>query len=135
MGQALEQVLGTYLDSGLIVVKTGHRLPTKRITVVEAGHPVPDRAGLKAAEQLRDRVAELGDRDLLIVLLSGGASSLIPAPVEGVRLADKQQLTQLLLRSGAMIQEINVVRKHLSTIKGGAPRRSHSRTDCDVDPF
>lgn len=119
MAQALEQVLGTYLDSGLIVVKTGHRLPTKRITVVEAGHPVPDRAGLKAAEQLRDRVAELGDCDLLIVLLSGGASSLIPAPVEGVSLADKQTLTQLLLRSGATIREINVVRKHLSTIKGG----------------
>ncbi len=119
MAQTLERVLGVYLDGGLIVVKTGHRLPTKRITVIEAGHPVPDRAGLEAAERLRARVAELGPRDLLIVLLSGGASSLIPAPVEGVSLADKQQLTQLLLRSGATIQEINVVRKHLSTIKGG----------------
>lgn len=119
MAQALERILGPYLDSGLIVVKTGHRLSTKRLTVIEAGHPVPDRAGLKAAEQLRDRVAELGDHDLLIVLLSGGASSLIPAPVDGVSLADKQSLTQLLLRSGAQIQEINVVRKHLSTIKGG----------------
>ncbi|MBX9660171.1 MAG: glycerate kinase [Nitrospiraceae bacterium] len=119
MAQTLERVLGVYLDGGLIVVKTGHRLPTKRITVIEAGHPVPDRAGLVAAERLRARVAEVGSRDLLIVLLSGGASSLIPAPVEGVSLADKQQLTQLLLRSGATIQEINVVRKHLSTIKGG----------------
>jgi glycerate-2-kinase len=119
MAQALEQVLGAYLDSGLIVVKTGHSLPTKRLTVIEAGHPVPDRAGLSAAKQLLDRVAGLGARDLLIVLLSGGASSLIPAPVEGVSLADKQQLTQLLLRSGATIGEINVVRKHLSTIKGG----------------
>ncbi|MDP3090097.1 MAG: glycerate kinase [Nitrospira sp.] len=119
MAQALERVLGSYLNSGLIVVKTGHRLPTKRITVIEAGHPVPDRAGLEAAEQLRARVAEVGARDLLIVLLSGGASSLIPAPVEGVSLADKQTITQLLLRSGATIQEINVVRKHLSTIKGG----------------
>lgn len=119
MAQTLERILGTYLDGGLIVVKTGHRLPTKRIAVIEAGHPVPDRAGLEAAEQLRALVAELGSRDLLIVLLSGGASSLIPAPVEGVSLADKQKLTQLLLRSGATIQEINVVRKHLSTIKGG----------------
>jgi len=119
MAQALEQVLGAYLDGGLIVVKTGHRLPTKRLTVIEAGHPVPNRAGRNAAEQLRARVAELGARDLLIVLLSGGASSLIPAPVEGVSLADKQRLTQLLLRSGATIQEINTVRKHLSTIKGG----------------
>jgi glycerate-2-kinase len=119
MAQALERVLGTYLDSGLIVVKTGHRLLTKRIVVIEAGHPVPDQAGLKAAERLRARVGELGARDLLIVLLSGGASSLIPAPVDGVSLADKQSLTQLLLRSGATIREINIVRKHLSTIKGG----------------
>ncbi len=119
MAQALERVLGPYLDGGLVVVKTGHGLPTKRITVTEAGHPVPDRAGLEAAEQLRARAAELGPRDLLIVLLSGGASSLTPAPVDGVSLADKQKLTELLLRSGAAIQEINVVRKHLSTIKGG----------------
>ena len=119
MAQALERVLGRYLDSGLIVVKTGHRLPTTCITVIEAGHPVPDQAGLEAAKQLRARVAELGARDLLIVLLSGGASSLIPAPVDGVSLAAKQALTQLLLRSGATIQEINVVRKHLSTVKGG----------------
>jgi glycerate 2-kinase len=119
MAQALERLLGAYLDSGLIVVKTGHRLPTKRISVIEAGHPVPDEAGLKAAEQLHARVAELSPRDLLFVLLSGGASSLIPAPVDGVSLADKQKLTQLLLRSGATIREINVVRKHLSTIKGG----------------
>jgi glycerate 2-kinase len=119
MAQALEGVLGPYLDGGLVVVKTGHGLPTKRITVTEAGHPVPDRAGLEAAKQLRARAAELGPRDLLIVLLSGGASSLIPAPVDGVSLADKQTLTQLLLRSGATIQEINIVRKHLSTIKGG----------------
>lgn len=119
MAQVLERVLGPYLDSGLIVVKTGHTLPTTRLTVIEAGHPVPDRAGRNAAEQLRARVEELGPRDLLIVLLSGGASSLIPAPVEGVSLADKQRLTQMLLRSGATIQEINTVRKHLSTIKGG----------------
>lgn len=119
MAQALEQALGPYLDGGLIVVKTDHRFPTKRIAVIEAGHPVPDRAGLRAADQLRARAAELGHRDLLIVLLSGGASSLMPAPVAGVSLADKQKLTQLLLHSGAPIQEINIVRKHLSVIKGG----------------
>lgn len=119
MAQALERVLGAYLDGGLVVVKTGHRLPTKRITVIEASHPVPDRAGIEAAKRLHAQAAELGPRDLLIVLLSGGASSLIPAPVAGVSLADKQKLTQLLLRSGAAIQEINAVRKHLSMIKGG----------------
>lgn len=119
MAQALEGVLGRYLDGGLVVVKKGHRLPTKRITILEAGHPVPDRAGLSAAKQLHARVTELGARDLLFVLLSGGASSLLPAPVDGVSLAEKQRLTQMLLRSGATIHEMNVVRKHLSTIKGG----------------
>lgn len=119
MAQALELVLGPYLEGGLIVVKTGHRVPTKRIAVIEAGHPVPDRAGLCAAKQLRAQAAELSHRDLLVVLISGGASSLLPAPVAGVSLVDKQKLTQLLLRSGATIQEINIVRKHLSVIKGG----------------
>lgn len=119
MAQALERVLGVRLDRGLVVVKTGHSLPTTRVTVVEAGHPIPDHAGLQAAGDLRELVGDLTSRDLLFVLLSGGASSLLPAPAPGVTLADKQRATRLLLRSGATIQEVNAVRKHLSSLKGG----------------
>ncbi len=119
MAQALETALGTRLDDGLVIVKTGHTLATKRITVLEASHPIPDRAGLHATQRLLRLTQRLTPRDLLIVLLSGGASSLLPAPVAGVTLADKQRTTRLLLRSGATINEINIVRKHLSFIKGG----------------
>jgi glycerate-2-kinase len=119
MARAVEQRLGPRLQGGFVVVKYGHGLPTKRIVVAEAGHPVPDRSGRRAAARLCAMAAELGRRDLLIVLLSGGASSLLPAPVAGVTLADKQRTTQQLLRCGASIPEINTVRKHLSQIKGG----------------
>ena len=128
MAQALERVLGSWLEGGLIVVNTGHRLPTKRLTIVEAGHPIPDLAGLRAAEQLRMLIRDLTPCDLLLVLLSGGASSLLPAPVPGVTLANKQRTTRLLLRSGATIQEINAVRKHLSLLKGGGLAASTKAT-------
>jgi glycerate 2-kinase len=119
MAWAVEQRLGPRLQGGFVVVKYGHVVPTKRIIVAEAGHPVPDRAGQRAAARLCAMAAELGRRDLLIVLLSGGASSLLPAPVAGITLADKQRTTQELLRCGASIREINTVRKHLSCLKGG----------------
>jgi glycerate 2-kinase len=119
MAQAVEQRLGSRLQGGFVVVKHGHVVPTRRIVVAEAGHPVPDRSGQRAAARLCAMASELGRRDLLIVLLSGGASSLLPAPVAGVTLADKQRTTQELLRCGASIREINTVRKHLSRIKGG----------------
>ncbi len=119
MGQALEKILGPRLEDGLVIVKTGHTLPTKRIDVLEAGHPIPDRAGLHATQRLLSLVKNMSPHDLLLVLLSGGASSLLPAPVPGVTLTDKQRTTRLLLRSGATINEINIVRKHLSLIKGG----------------
>ena len=119
MARAVEQRLGPRLHGGFVVVKHGHVVPTKRIVVAEAGHPVPDRSGQRAAARLCAMAAELGPRDLLIVLLSGGASSLLPAPVAGVTLADKQRTTQELLRCGASIHDINTVRKHLSRIKGG----------------
>ena len=119
MAQAVEQRLGPRLQGGFVVVKHGHVVPTRRIIVAEAGHPVPDRSGQRAAARLCAMAAELGRRDLLIVLLSGGASSLLPAPVAGITLADKQRTTQELLRCGASIREINTVRKHLSCIKGG----------------
>jgi glycerate-2-kinase len=119
MARAVEQRLGPRLHGGFVVVKYGHVVPTRRIVVAEAGHPVPDRSGQRAAARLCAMAAELGRRDLLLVLLSGGASSLLPAPVAGVTLADKQRTTQELLRCGASIREINTVRKHLSRIKGG----------------
>jgi len=119
MARAVEQRLGPRLQGGFVVVKHGHVVPTRRIVVAEAGHPVPDRSGQRAAARLCAMAEELGRRDLLIVLLSGGASSLLPAPVAGVTLADKQRTTRELLRCGASIREINTVRKHLSRIKGG----------------
>lgn len=119
MARELEAVLGRRLSGGLVVVKYGHGAPTRRVRVVEAGHPVPDRAGVQAATGLLELVSGLASRDLLLVVLSGGASSLLPAPCPGVSLADKQRTTTVLLRSGATIQEINTVRKHLSAVKGG----------------
>jgi glycerate-2-kinase len=119
MGAALEALLGTRLATGLVVVKYGHSVSTRVIEVVEAGHPVPDRAGQKGGTRLLRLVRSLDPNDLLFVLLSGGASGLLPAPAPGLTLADKQETTQFLLRSGATIQEINTVRKHLSVIKGG----------------
>ncbi|CAE6702373.1 glycerate kinase type-2 family protein [Nitrospira defluvii] len=119
MAQALEHQLGARIDTGLVVVKYGHGAPTHTIRIVEAGHPIPDTAGLEGGRMIMEMVQTLTSADLLIVLLSGGASSLIPAPVAGITLKDKQQTTKLLLRSGATIQEINAVRKHLSSIKGG----------------
>lgn len=119
MARAIEPILGRHLDGGVVIVKYGHEQATKRIAVAEAGHPLPDRAGLAASRRVTEIVAGLSVRDLLFVLLSGGASSLMPAPVPGVTLTDKQRITVRLLRCGAGIGEINCVRKHLSTLKGG----------------
>lgn len=119
MAQALELVLGQRLEGGFVVVKSGHGVSTTRIAVAEAGHPVPDRAGLQAARRLQTVVQGLRPRDLLLLVLSGGASSLLPAPPPGVSLDDKRLTTKLLLKSGAPIQDMNVVRKHLSLLKGG----------------
>lgn len=119
MARAIEPILGRRLHSGLVIVKYGHAVPTRRIAVREAGHPIPDHAGQMATKRLLAITSSLTGRDLLIVLLSGGASSLMPAPVPGVTLADKRHVTSQLLRCGASIGEINTVRKHLSNIKGG----------------
>jgi hydroxypyruvate reductase len=128
MAQALEHILGSRLEGGFIVVKTGPGTPAKRIRIVEAAHPIPDVAGLLATKRLRTLIQGLPPRDLLFVLLSGGASSLLPAPVPGVTLADKQRTTRLLLRGGATIHEMNAVRKHLSLLKGGGLAVSTSAT-------
>lgn len=119
MGSSLEDLLGSRVNQGLLVVKYGHGQATRHLQVLEAGHPVPDAAGQEAAERLLGLVRSLSARDLLLVLISGGASSLLPVPAPGVGLEDKRLVTQLLLRCGASIQEVNAVRKHLSGIKGG----------------
>lgn len=119
MAQAIEPLLGTHLDDGLVVVKHGHAQATKRIVVAEAGHPIPDRSGVTAARRIMTLVGGLTARDLLVVLVSGGASSLMPAPVPGLTLAAMQRVTDQLLRCGAGIAEVNSVRKHLSLLSGG----------------
>jgi hydroxypyruvate reductase len=119
MASAIEQLLKDRIDGGLVVTRYGHGGALSRIEVVEAGHPIPDRTGVAAAQRVLELLKKSGERDLVIVLLSGGASALLPAPVEGVSLTDKQVVTALLLRAGATIQELNAVRKHLSHLKGG----------------
>jgi hydroxypyruvate reductase len=105
--------------AGIAVARRGYGRPTKIIPVIEAGHPIPDAAGVAAAEQALELADGAGPDDLVLVLLSGGASANWIAPAEGLTLADKQAVTRALLRSGANIGEINTVRKHLSRIKGG----------------
>ncbi|TAJ10576.1 MAG: glycerate kinase [Nitrospirae bacterium] len=119
MAVALERCLGGRLEGGLVVVKNGYAAGTKTIRVLEAGHPVPNRAGQQSAARLMALVHNCSDRDLVFVLLSGGASSLLPAPAAGLTLADLQRTTSLLLACGASIQDINTVRKHLSALQGG----------------
>ena len=104
---------------GIAVTRHGYGRPTKRIAMVEAGHPVPDAAGLAGTERALALADGAGKEDLVLVLLSGGASANWIAPAPGISLAEKQATTRALLRSGANIGEINCVRKHLSRIKGG----------------
>ena len=104
---------------GTVITRYAHGLLTNRITVIEAGHPVPDEAGEAAAKRILDGVRRLSKDDLLLVLVSGGGSSLLSLPVEPISMADLKAVTAELLRCGATIQEINTVRKHLSLIQGG----------------
>jgi hydroxypyruvate reductase len=120
MAVEIERIAGKHLAGGLAITKHGHAAVRPRhLPVIEAGHPIPDDAGAKAAGTVRELLRELNARDLLIVAISGGASALLSAPAEPVTLAAKQKTTDLLLRAGADIFELNAVRKHLSTLKGG----------------
>ncbi|MBP1723981.1 MAG: Hydroxypyruvate reductase, partial [Deltaproteobacteria bacterium] len=119
----LEKVLGTRITKGLINVKYGHAQKLKRIRVQEAGHPLPDEKGLEGAKEMVEMLSHSTVKDLVIFLISGGGSALLPLPVEGVTLAEKQAATNQLLSCGANIQEINTLRKHLSRIKGGGLAR------------
>ena len=105
--------------SGLVVTRYGYGCDAGRIEVAEAAHPVPDAAGLASAERLLGLVSGLGEDDLVVALICGGGSALLPAPPGGMTLADEAEVTRALLRSGAPISEMNLIRKHLSRIKGG----------------
>ena len=120
MSIAAADILGDRLTRGIVVTKHGHaekNIP--RVELIEAGHPIPDEAGLHGAEVIADLLRDLNARDLLLVAVSGGASALLPSPKPPLTLPAKQKTTDLLLRAGANIGEVNAVRKHLSLLKGG----------------
>jgi hydroxypyruvate reductase len=119
MAKALEAHWQGPALSGLVVTRYGYGAATKNIEIVEASHPVPDEAGAQAAQRMMTLVQGLSADDLVIALISGGGSSLLPMPLEGLTLADKQAVNRALLKSGATISEMNCVRRHLSGIKGG----------------
>lgn len=124
MGQAVERILGKYLAGGILVTKYGHGLSLKRLDVIEAGHPLPDSNSLASATRITSLAKNhIESGDLVLCLLSGGASSLLVSPVDGISLEDKLECTRLLLDNGADIYELNAVRKHLSNIKGGGLAR------------
>ena len=118
MAQTLEKSLWS-IDDSLIIVPQGHSLQTESLNIIEASHPVPDRIGLDGALHILEMARSLKSDDLLLCLLSGGGSALLNLPLPGIALAEKQTITRDLLSSGATIDEINTVRKHLSAIKGG----------------
>ena len=119
MAKAAEEILGPRLTAGLVNTKYGYLADTRTVRINEAGHPIPDAAGMRGARQMVDIARGATERDLVICLISGGGSALMTLPVEGITLADVEALTSALLRCGATINEINAIRKHLSQIKGG----------------
>lgn len=119
LAMGLEAVLGDRITDGCIVVKYDHAEPLKRIRQIEAAHPIPDENGVLATEEILETLKGLRPRDRVFVLLTGGASALLVDPVDGITLADKANVTNLLVRSGATISEINIVRTALSNVKGG----------------
>ena len=118
MARAVEAAWDGPLE-GLVVTRDGHSAPCQHIEIIEASHPIPDRRGAAAAQRILDRVTGLGEDDLVIALISGGGSALLSLPAPGLTLADKQEINAALLRCGAPIGEMNIVRKHLSALKGG----------------
>ena len=124
MAAALEEILGDRIAAGIVTVKAGHGGPTRRVRIQEAAHPVPDAAGLASAQAILDLVRGAAAEDLVVALISGGGSALLPIPAPGITLEEKQQVTKQLLSCGATIQEINAVRKHISAVKGGQLARA-----------
>ncbi len=120
MAYAVRSILGNKVAAGAITVPYGTKAKEiKRVLVTEASHPIPDNAGIKGTRNILSILREANQNDLVIFLISGGGSALMPLPATGISLADKQRITNSLLRSGASIHEINAVRKHLSAVKGG----------------
>ena len=130
MAAAVEEVLGDRISAGVVVVKDGHSVPLRYVRIHEASHPVPDARGVEATAAILALLAQAEPEDLVIVLISGGGSALLPAPVKGTDLADKQAVTQELIRCGATIEEINTVRKHCSRVKGGQLARAIHPASC-----
>ncbi len=124
MAGAMERMLGDRVKDGLVVVKHGHVADLERIRLVEAGHPEPDADGEAGAAEILAMAGSAGERDLVLCLLSGGGSALLPLPAPGLTLADKQAVARTLLACGASIHEINAIRKHLSGVKGGRLARA-----------
>ncbi len=118
MAAAFEKAWGEPVD-GLVVTRYGHTAPTERIEIVEASHPVPDEAGYLAARRMMERVRGLGHDDLVVALISGGGSALLPAPAPGLSFEDEQAVTRALLASGMPITVMNLIRNEVSAIKGG----------------
>lgn len=119
MAAEIENLLGNRITKGIINVKYGHTSKLGRIKLIEAGHPVPDKNGQKGARAIVDLANNADKDDLVICLISGGGSALLPLPFPGLTLKDKQDTIKILLSCGASIHEINVIRKHISMIKGG----------------
>lgn len=128
MAKSVLEILGSRVHNGIVIVKEGYGLAPgehlKGIKVIEAAHPIPDERGASATREILTMLSHTSPSDLVICLLSGGASALLTAPARGITLADLQTLTDLLLRSGATIHEVNAARKHVDTIKGGGLARS-----------
>ena len=124
MAAAAEEIAADRIADGFVVVKDGCAVPVRRVQIAEAGHPVPDARGLAASTRLLELARGAGEDDLVLFLVSGGGSALTPAPAPPITLAEKQEVTRLLLASGATIGELNAVRKHLSIFKGGQLARA-----------
>ena len=119
MTTALEGILGSYVTGGVITTKYGHGLALKVVSVTEAGHPIPDESGVRGSERILNLLESAGERDLILCVISGGGSALLPMPAGDISLHDKRKTTQVLLDCGADIHEVNTIRKHISGIKGG----------------
>lgn len=119
MAAAMEELAGDHLTAGLVIVKYGHLFPVKKTKIIEAGHPIPDQKGVEGANELVSLLKNTAAQDLVICLISGGGSALLPLPATGLTLDEKQKTTRALLACGADITEINAIRKHLSQLKGG----------------
>ncbi len=130
MAASMEDLLGDRITGGVVVTKDGHGQPTKRIRVLESSHPIPDQRSVEAGKAILEQVRRADENDLVFFLLSGGASSLMELPAEGISLAEFQVTTDILLRSGADITELNTVRSCISRIKAGGIARAVSPATC-----